>query len=94
MILIGAPTALVDQLFQTLFVTELNDAAGLGLTNEASLQGVLISWGESLIVEFKQETVTYKEPTTTARAGIETDIQTALNVFNGLNQRGGGDIPD
>ncbi len=94
LILIGSPTALVDKLFQTLFVTELNDVAGLGLTDEASLQGVLISWGESLIIEAWPEMLTFKEPTTTARPGIETDIQTALTVFNNLNQRGGGDIPD
>jgi len=96
LILIGRPTALVDQLFQTLFTSQLNDAAGKGLTTQVALQGTLISWGESLIIEFKQETLTFKEPTIAARPvpSIETDIQAALTVFNGLNQRGGGDIPD
>ena len=85
--------ASLPKLLMVLLATELNDAAGRGLTTQTLLQDVLITWGESLILS-AQEVASLKQPIITGYPGLETDIQSALRVFNGLNQRGGGDIPD
>lgn len=86
-----------ELLFRELFVTELNDAAGFGLIADPVLQDVLISWGESLIIDSQSVSKLGTGPDgidAKPVPSIETDIQAALDVFNGLNQRGGGDIPD
>ncbi len=83
---------LVDQLYRELFVSELNDAAGLGLVGEADLQDVLLSWGESLIID--QRSVG-KLGTSGSTAGTTLDdVNSAFIIFGKLNQRGGGGIPD
>lgn len=87
----------VDLLYRELFVTELNDAAGRGLIAEPELQDVLISWGESLIIDRRSAgKIGTGDGGLDAKPApsIETDIQAAMSVFNNLNQRGGGDIPD
>ena len=84
-------------LYRELFVTELNDAANRGLIADPVLQDVLISWGESLIIDRRSvgKLGAGSDGLDAKPApAIETDIQEALDVFNNLNQRGGGDIPD
>jgi len=96
-ILTAAAKEPVDLLYRELFVTELNDAAGRGLIADPVLQDVLISWGESLIIERRSvgKLGTGSDGLDAKPVpSIETDIQSALSVFNNLNQRGGGDIPD
>lgn len=48
-ILTGPAKTSRDALYQTLLVSELNDAAGKGIVQNAALQDVLLSWAESLI---------------------------------------------
>ena len=86
----------LTELHRELFVSELNDAAGLGLVNDPDLQDVLLSWGEGLIVSRTGVAIVGNNtpPVAAKPATIETDIQSALTVFNNLNQRGGGTIPD
>ncbi len=90
----------LELLYRELFVTEMNDAAGRGLVSAPDLQDVLISWGEGLIIDRRTTPTLAKTgarlPSTEARIAptTDTDVQSALSVFNNLNQRGGGDIPD
>ncbi len=96
-ILTDASKVPVDLLYRELFVTELNDAAGRGLIADQTLQDVLISWGEALIIDARSVgKLGTGDDGLDAKPvpDIETDIQSALNVFNNLNQRGGGSIPD
>jgi hypothetical protein len=95
-ILTTNPKSPVEELYRELFVTELNDAAGLGLVDDPELQDVLISWGESLLVD-RLAPAALKGPagpSISAQPSLDPDVDDALTVFNNLNQRGGGDIPD
>lgn len=86
---------LVDQLRSELLAAELNDAAGLGLEGETDLQDVLLSWGESLIIDRTTPSkLGNSGPIVGKGPSIDTDVQSALTVFNSLDARGGGDIPD
>jgi hypothetical protein len=82
---------LLPQLYRELFVSELNDAAGFGLVGEADLQDVLLSWGESILVDG----LGFGKSSSVRQAALpDTEIESAIVVFISLNQRGGGDIPD
>jgi hypothetical protein len=48
-IIAGNPRTSRDALYQTLLVSELNNAAGKGIVGQVDLQKVLLSWAESLI---------------------------------------------
>jgi hypothetical protein len=95
-ILTTNPKTAVEALYRELFVTELNDAAGLGLVNDQELQDVLISWGESLIIDRTSPAAARSPlgPSMSSKTSLDSDLDDALTVFNNLNQRGGGDIPD
>ena len=94
-ILTGSSRTLVDQLLRELFVAELNDAAGFGLVGESDLQDVLLSWGESLIVD-RQSAGKAGALGQAAAPGatLDPEVSGATTLFFRLNQRGGGDIPD
>jgi hypothetical protein len=75
-----------EDLFRELLVTELNFAAGLGLVEEADRVGVLISWGESLLVAAPGAKSFEKD-----RA---TDIRGAIALFEAINTGGGGGVDE
>ncbi len=71
-----------QDLFRELLVTELNFAAGTGLVDEVDRLGVLISWGESLLVTASSAN--------SANKGSSGDIAGAITIFGALNNTGGG----
>lgn len=75
-----------EDLFRELLVTELNFVSGLGLVEEADRVGVLISWGESLLVTAPGAKSFEKD-----RA---SDIRGAISVFEAINTGGGGGVDE
>ena len=103
-IIAGNPRTSRDVLYQTLLVSELNDAAGKGIVGQADLQHVLLSWAESLIAASSSVvaiaatdgvvmTPDGRWATIQATAGSDEFVlgSTLLKKVN--NERGGGGIP-
>ena len=84
-ILKSKPKTDEGKLYRELLVTELNFAAGLGLIEEADILGVLISWGESLLVEGASKSLD---------KGRSGDITFALQMFEAINTGGGGGVDE
>lgn len=83
-ILKNRPTTDEERLFRELLVTQLNFVAGLGITEQADLVGVLISWGESLLAAGE-------EAKDKNRQG---DLRFAFELFEAINTGGGGDVDE
>jgi hypothetical protein len=85
-ILARRPRTDEEKLYRELLVTELNFAAGLGLVNEADRLGVLIAWGESVVVD-----------DTTAKSADKAAPRTvmeAILIFEAVNTGGGGSVDE
>ena len=83
-ILKNRPRTDEERLFRELLVTQLNFVAGLGITEQADLVGVLVSWGESLLAAGE-------EAKDKNRQG---DIRFAFELFEAINTGGGGDVDE
>ena len=97
----------LDVLYKQVFVTELNIASGKGLVDPPGLQNVLVSWGESLIIDRRAASAEAEatrqrsggggtggllEPAATPTG--DDEIVVAGKVFGLINNaRGGGDVP-
>jgi hypothetical protein len=77
----------LDELLQELLATEFNEVSGRGLLSNPDLQDVLISWGESLILE--NSTKIDK-----ARTTDSGDITLATDMFGLINTGGGGGVDE
>ncbi len=75
-----------QDLYRELLVTELNFAAGWGLVEETDRVGVLISWGESLLVTGAVAKSFEKDRL--------TDVRSAFLVFEAINTGGGGAVDE
>jgi hypothetical protein len=85
-ILKSKPRSDEARLFQELLVTELNYVAGRGLVSESDRLGVLISWGESLLVDVG-----------TAKSADKAgsiDVGNAIRIFDAVNTGGGGGVDE
>jgi hypothetical protein len=80
----------LDVLIKQLFVTELNHVSNKGLA-DLDLQAVLISWGESIVVDRLATAGAVLKPA----PGTDDELGSAQDLFTAINeQRGGGDVPD
>jgi hypothetical protein len=75
------------KLYVELLVTELNYAAGRGIIGQLDVVGVLISWGEALIVAGEDEALA-------GQKDRKSDLLRALSVFEALNTGGGGGVDE
>lgn len=73
-----------EALFKEMLVTELNFAAGLGITGQADVVGALLAWGESLLAADEE----------TLDKGRAIDITKALQLFATINTGGGGGVDE
>jgi hypothetical protein len=102
-ILSGNPGDSFGDLYQQLFVAELNDAAGKGIVADPAFQDVLLSWAESLIVGGISTATTGIASTGRATprgwdviqaTGADEFTQATTVVKKINNARGGGGSPD
>lgn len=71
-----------QKLYRELLVSEFNHVSGRGLAGvDPALQGVLIAWGETLLVQADADKA-------------DTDLLGAARIFHGINTGGGGGIDE
>jgi hypothetical protein len=74
-----------------LFIAELNWAAGKGIIEDPDLMEVMLSYGESLIID----RLLPAGGITGTGAAEDPDISDATELYRIINSgRGGGDVPD
>ncbi|MFO7654175.1 MAG: SdrD B-like domain-containing protein [Candidatus Krumholzibacteriia bacterium] len=92
-ILRSRPRTQVEELTQELLATEFNEVSGRGLIDDAGLQGVLIAWGEAILVESLdaglQKAGGAGDSDVVTLADTKT-IGAAVDLFGAINTGGGG----
>ena len=100
-ILTGPAKTSRDDLYQTLLVSELNDAAGKGIAGQSDLQDVLLSWAESLLAAGSSAAIATTDGRVTINGRWATILATGDDEFTLSttllkkvnNERGGGGTP-
>jgi hypothetical protein len=72
-----------------LLAAEFNDVSGRGLFAEPELQDVLLSWGESLVVDATGAAKAADK----ARTG-SGELRLAIDLFGAINTGGGGSVDE